>query len=162
MGHPAGKEADPMTDIKAGDEVRVFSRSGRDPKPDPGTIVKVGRTLVEVRYLGRVEKFRIDTRRINDNYGDVWFETPEDADRREREIAACVVLRDAGIEFRLGRRFTLEQVEALAEVARSFTAAAEHPVTSRCECGRYIDECRWREGYGSHTNTTTPDAEDAR
>ena len=113
-----------MTSIKAGDEVRVFGRRS-DKAGEPGVIVKVGRTLVEVRWHGHAEKFRIDTRTVNDGYGGVWFETPEDTDRRERETAARAVLTAAGIEFRIGRRFTLDQIEALAEVARTFTDAKE-------------------------------------
>ena len=72
-----------MTPIRAGDEVRVFSRRRGGNDSEPGVIVKVGRTLVEVRWHGHVEKFRI------------------------------------------GRRFTLDQIEALAEVARTFTDAKE-------------------------------------
>ena len=114
-----------MGEIKPGDEVRVFSRRRRDSQSDPGEIVKVGRTLVEVRWLGRIEKFRIDTRVINDGYGSVWFETPADTDRRERTTAAQEVLIAAGIELSYRRRFTLEQIEALAEVARTFTDEKE-------------------------------------
>ena len=114
-----------MTTIKAGDEVRVFSRRRGGNDSEPGVIVKVGRTLVEVRWHGHVEKFRIDTRIVNDSYGSVWFETPADTDRRERTTAAQEVLIAAGIELSYRRRFTLEQIEALAEVARTFTDEKE-------------------------------------
>jgi hypothetical protein len=111
-----------MTAIKVGDEVVVTSRRRRDVARYPGEIVKVGRALVQIRSNGRVETFRIDTGVINDKYGGSWFETPEDATRRERKAAAQSVLREHHITLDFSRhRFTLEQVEALAEVARSFT-----------------------------------------
>lgn len=115
-----------MTPIREGDEVWVFERwrrgSHEDP-PVPGTVVKVGRALVTIRYQGGGDGvFRLDTGHLNDkNYGSqTYFLTPAQAQAREREKAAVAVLKDAGFEVRLGHRPPGALIEALAKVARDF------------------------------------------
>ena len=119
-----------MTGIKAGDEVRVYdvnsapARRGQHDPGEPGKVVKVGRTLVHIEYFHRTETFRIEDGRRNDNYGHQWFLTLEQAEVKDRRRAAEDALRSVGLQFTSsGRRdsLTLEQIEALAEVARSFS-----------------------------------------
>ena len=112
-----------MTTIKAGDEVRVLGTSHRSRTNEPGVVEKVGRTLVHIRFSGHVEKFRMDTRIVNSDFGGLCFETPADADRKMRRQAALATLSEHHLEIRIGRehRYPLEHLEALAEVARTFT-----------------------------------------
>jgi hypothetical protein len=111
-----------MSEIKVGDEVRVFDRTrGRHIVERPGEVVKVGRTLLTIAYGGnkpypREAKFRMDTGRINDNYGGVWFKTPEQTAAEECAERATKVLREAGLEIRPGHRPADVLLEALAAV----------------------------------------------
>src|ERR1700722_11289607 len=97
-----------MAAFKEHDEVRVFDRiDGRKVREYPGEIVKVGRTLVTVAYgeakpYGHEAKFRMDDGRIADNYGGAWFKTPERAAADARAEYAEKVLREAGLEIRIG------------------------------------------------------------
>ena len=109
-----------MIDIKVGDEVTVFGQRQSSGEGEPGTVIKVGRKLVTIRTKRRDEVFRLDTRVINDAYGRIRFETPEQAALILRERTARRFLISKGIDLSHRFRFTLEQVEALAEVARTF------------------------------------------
>jgi hypothetical protein len=114
-----------MTPVKAGDEVRVFDVNGkRVGQPEsgwPGTVVKVGRTLAHVAYGARTETFRISDGTRNDAYEHRYFLTMADARRETRRAAADAVLRERKIQLDYGNLLTIEQIEALAEVARNFT-----------------------------------------
>lgn len=116
-----------MTTLQVGDEVRVFdvngSRRGQPEGGYVGHIVKVGRTLAHIEYKGWTETFRLDNGRRNDNYGHQWFKTLEQAALDERRSVAEAVLRNVGVELSHRRSFTLEQIEALAEVAKTFGKA---------------------------------------
>jgi hypothetical protein len=107
-------------------EVRVFDRSdGRCVREYPGEVIKVGRTLAIIAYgdtkpYRREAKFRMDTGRINDNYGGVWFKTPAQAAADERAKRAKQVLQKAGFEIRLGHHPTGALLEALAAVVETF------------------------------------------
>lgn len=115
-----------MTAIKPGDPVVVFdATSGHQARTDPGTVIKVGRTLATITYRSREDQFRMDTGRINDNYGGVWFKTAEQAAADERAEAAERVLRAAGFEIRLGRHPAPALLEALAEVVKTFGTEGE-------------------------------------
>ncbi len=115
--------------IAVGDEVRVYNRNGRSALLGGwrGVVAKVGRKLVTINYghhsgsLSQVDVFRIDTRIVNDNYGHLMFETPEEAELRGRKHAATSALHKRGIDLRLSHSLTLEELEALvaalAEVA---------------------------------------------
>jgi hypothetical protein len=111
-----------MTAIKPGDEVLVYDgwHARQDRTAIPGEVVKVGRTLVRIRYRGREEAFRIDTGIINDSNGGAEFETPEQAEARARKDAALAVLREAGFEVRMGRKPSGGLIEALAAVVETF------------------------------------------
>lgn len=106
-----------MASLNTGDEVRVFSRRRSQPAGGwPGEVVKVGRTLVTIACNGRAEQFRIDTGRINDDYGASWFRTMEQADLDARQARARAALSEHGVRLDHGHRLTLEQIEALAAV----------------------------------------------
>jgi hypothetical protein len=115
-----------VSGYKVGDEVRVLDINNRHPEGGwPGEVVKVGRTLVTVAYLGAftrdgTEQFRIDTGRKNDDYGHYRIETPEQVAEVARRKAAVALLRERGVELSNRATFTLEQIEALAEVVRNW------------------------------------------
>jgi hypothetical protein len=116
-----------MTPIKAGDTVSIHT--GRRGGAVTGEVVKIGRTLAHIRYHGRTETFRLDTQIMTGpqiGYA-TYYETAEDAILRERREAALATLKEHDIEIRMGRErnFALEQIEALAEVARTFTETTE-------------------------------------
>lgn len=114
-----------MTEIKPGDEVRVFYGDGRrtDPEGKPGEVVKVGRTLVTIRCNGFEQQYRIDTGRLNDRYGNTaYFVTPADLEKANRKDAAVALLREAGFEIRLGRHPDPGLIERLAATVLDWAA----------------------------------------
>ena len=118
-----------MGGIQAGDEVRVYDVNGkRVGQPEGGwrgKVVKVGRTLAHIHYgdphWTRTETFTLEDGQRNDRYGRQWFLTMDEAARRERLYVALSVLGGHGITLDHGNSLTLEQIEALAEVARTFS-----------------------------------------
>lgn len=107
--------------LQAGDEVRVFDRThGRGVTEYPGTVMKIGRTLVTITYRSHEDKFRMDTGRINDNYGGIWFKTLEQAAADKRAEAAEKVLKVAGFEVSLGHHPAPALIEALAAAVETF------------------------------------------
>jgi hypothetical protein len=114
-----------MNDLRVGDEVRVFDVNGRRMgQPEggwPGTVTRVGRTLMDVSYNNRTETFRRDSgARHNDGYGHRRVKTLEQVAQDARRAEAVEALSKHGVELRWGFKLTIEQLEALAEVARSF------------------------------------------
>ena len=130
-----------MTDIKIGDEVRVFPTRYRRGASAPegghrGTVTKVARKYATATYektqtwLGREEtrpvtvEFDMETgmERDRDSQYGYSVRTPGQVELDLRRNAALTALRASGIEFRPGReyRITLEQAEALAEVVKTF------------------------------------------
>jgi len=119
-----------MTPIKAGDEVRVFDVNGKRRNMPlggwPAEVVKVGRALVTIRCAGNhgEQVFRLDSQQANDNYGHQWFRMLDEVALMQRRSAAIGALRAIGLSFTSSGyqdRLTLDQIEALAEVARTFT-----------------------------------------
>ena len=113
-----------MTPIQVGDEVRVFDVNGRRMnQPEGGWIghVKnVGRTLAHIDYPGGrgTEGFKLsDGQRPG---GRRWFKTLDRVARDDRMCAAQDILIAVGVELNYRNRLTLEQIEALAEVAKTF------------------------------------------
>lgn len=102
------------TSFEAGQAVSIRHRD----RTYTGEIVKVGRILVDIRYNGRVVKFLQNTRRaLGTRAGPaIYFGVPDDADRRYRARQARQLLASHGVELSPRRTFTVEQVEALAEV----------------------------------------------
>ncbi len=110
-----------MSTIKAGDKVTIYS-GGRRGAGWAGEVVKVGRTLAHIRYHGRVETFRLDSQvKTGMQTGPrTYFKTADDTALRKRREAAEALLKEHHITLEHRGTFTLEQVEALADVARTF------------------------------------------
>lgn len=110
-----------MSDLRVGDEVRVHfnSRRGGD---DPGEVVKVGHKLVTIRVNGRDEQFRLDDQRWTGRQvgAGTYFRTLEQVAASEREASVRGVLDDAGVELNRRCKFTPAQIEALAELVKTF------------------------------------------
>ena len=118
-----------LENLQVGDEVRVLDTNGRRVgQPDGGWIgrvEKVGRTLVTVTYPGcrpfEGEKFSMeDGYKPNDAYRHRHIHTVDEVERQARRSAAVTVLREHGVD--LSHRFmrTIEQIEALAEVVKTW------------------------------------------
>jgi hypothetical protein len=134
-----------VTTLKAGDEVRVLrSRSRYGPVPPEGgyrgTVTRTGRkyafAVFEETYTDSADTERQREREIcfdmeNGHVRadtDGWYvRTPEQLKRAERRKSALFLLSEHGIEIKLGyvNSLTLDQIEALAEVARTFTETTE-------------------------------------
>lgn len=107
--------------LKVGDEVLVFTNPRRPGTP--AEVVKIGRTLVHIKQYGQITTYRMDTQHFNGNevgYGR-WFRTHEQHAEDLRDEAARAGLRDAGLSIERGRTFTTDQLEAIADLVRSFT-----------------------------------------
>jgi len=120
-----------MTALEVGQSVRVFDVNGaRVGQPEggwPGEVVRVGRKLVYITFARAAwnkresgEAFRLDDGQINDNHGNRYFLTVEEADYRLRRETAVTALREVGIHVQTYSRLSLEQIEALAAVAAGF------------------------------------------
>ena len=124
-----------MTTIKAGDEVRVFA-ARPDDDGKPGIVTRVGRKWATATYEAVLHDWRgnedrrqreiefciADGFERGDQFGNGYrVRTLAQVALDEREAAAVKVLRDAGISLDARRHFSLDQIEALAEVARTFT-----------------------------------------
>jgi hypothetical protein len=120
-----------VLNVKVGDEVRVFDVNGRrNGQPGsgwPGKVVKVGRKYFTVAYgsSGRTTNFLLETGRVNDAYGHRSVKTLDQVAHDQRRAQAEADLTACGVELRFGHKLTLEQIEALAEVARTFTSQDE-------------------------------------
>jgi hypothetical protein len=128
-----------MSDYKVGDEVRVFA-DRRHPNVEggyPGKVTKVGRKYGTAEYEVATQDWRgnpgSDRRTIefslddgrergSSSYYAATVRTTAQVAEDRRHRNAVAVLAAAGIEFRAGRerRFTLGQVEALAEVVKGW------------------------------------------
>jgi hypothetical protein len=88
--------------------------------PIEGTVEKVGRTLIHVRYVtwGDPVPFRMDTGRANDNYGHQWIKSDAKKALDERRDAALKVLYGHGLEIKMGysRHLSTEMIEAIADL----------------------------------------------
>ena len=113
-----------MSDLKVGDEVRVFDTNGpRMGQPAggwPGVVTSVGRKYLTIDYGTKTEKFEFDGRRANDPHGHRRFKTPDEVASDERRHRAIAPLEAHKIRLESGHRLTLEQIEALADVVRTF------------------------------------------
>lgn len=112
-----------MTGVKVDDELFVYdvngSRVGQPPGGWPGTVAKVGRKYFIVKYNGhRATQFLLENGRDSD--GLRYVETPEQAALGRRRQLAVEVLRARGISIGEARGLTLEQIEQLAALVRTF------------------------------------------
>jgi hypothetical protein len=88
-----------------------------------GEIVRAGRVQVDIRYLGRVVKFSQITRcalGTEAGPGAICFTIPDAVDGQDRIQAAQHVLASHGVELNPRHAFTARQVEALAEVVKTW------------------------------------------
>ena len=114
--------------LEVGDEVRVFDRNGshmgQPPGGWPGKVVKIGRKYVTVEYGSRSDLFDKETGRLKDSHGHRRVETLEQVALEARQDRAIQTLRSHGIDLRRGHRLSLEQIEALAQLAATFAEDA--------------------------------------
>jgi hypothetical protein len=125
-------------DIKTGDEVRVFSRNKYHPGPEDGqvaTVTKAGRRWATAawevmerycfggeRSAERTIEFDMETgyeKGANSSYGR-YVKTPAQVELDARENAAVASLLARKIRLDRGHGLALEQIEALAEVVKSW------------------------------------------
>lgn len=117
-----------MSKYAVGDEVRVFDVNGRRngmPKGGwPGTVTAVGRKLMTVSYGGyRNEKFRMDTGRVNDNYGHQYIMTEEEVIDRDLATSAEKRLKDVGLDLAWGKpKLSGQNLSLLADMAERLLA----------------------------------------
>jgi hypothetical protein len=123
---PAGRPGT-ADDVRVGQEVRVLQvgimySEGAPPGGWPGHIVRVTPKQVHITYGDRPLTDIFDRASQRIRYGDVprKFRTLPQLEDDARRAAAMRVLRGAGIRLEGPSRLTTGQVEALAEVARTF------------------------------------------
>ena len=130
-----------MTDIKVGDEVRILKHRTRYDSSFPedgytGTVTKVARKYAKATYVrqrtayppGPVEEtieFDMETGKVREgtDYGsnyNLYVRTAEQHEREQRQSAASAVLFARKIRLDYSHGLTLEQIEALAEVVKSW------------------------------------------
>ena len=128
-----------MADIKPGDEVRVLNTRGSFPKDGyAGIVTKVARKYATATYIrqrtaypaGPVEEtveFDMQTGQARENYTTsygIYVLTAEQRERDQRREAANTVLTARKIRLDFGHGLTLEQVESLAEVVKTWDQEA--------------------------------------
>lgn len=89
-------------DLAVGQQVKVHEHGHEYGRTYDGEVVKIGRTLVTIKYNRHEEKFRIDTQHVNDAWGSSFFRTLEQEEEIERRNTAVKTLREYGLEIRLG------------------------------------------------------------
>jgi len=126
-----------MADIKIGDEVRVLSNNSYHPHPEGGykaTVTKVGRKYATAtfpatrKWLGREEQyerpveFDMTTGIERDGHSSFGYRvrTLAQLEQDERRAAAMATLTAHHIAIDYGHRLTLEQIESLAEVVKTW------------------------------------------
>ena len=104
-------------ELKVGDEVLVFDVNwGRrgNAGGEPATVVKVGRKLVTLKIGTWWEKqFRLDTQRINYDYGHLWFRTKKQVAEDNRRREAVAALASFGLELSRRCSLTTDRLEAV-------------------------------------------------
>lgn len=106
--------------VSVGDEVRVFDVNGhRRGQPDGGyvgTVVKVGRKLVEIKYGYCQAQFRIETGGVNDGYGHQYFLTINETEEQEIRRDALKRLEALGftVSYKARNSYTADQYAQLA------------------------------------------------
>lgn len=109
-----------MTDFEVDTEVVVFDKYKPHTTRTPGVIVKVGRTLVDIAYgparNRTVDKFRMQTRELNDGFGSIVFRTVAEIGEMDRHAAAEARLRKSGVTVQRAIDFSAHTLECLADI----------------------------------------------
>ncbi len=134
-----------MANVKIGDEVHILCRLRRRSNQVPenghlGTVTKVGRKYAtatwtetwknfngtETSQRARDIEFNMETGDERDSRFGYYVRTPEQLAREQRRSEALAIIKDRGLEFRHSygeRHRTLEQLEALAELVKTWDEA---------------------------------------
>lgn len=96
-------------------------RKGRTGSTVEVIVTKVGRKLVTVSRSGDpnawdAEQFRIENGQRNDNYGHTWVTTVEQDAALQESCRLSDELHDLGIRFELGKRYTIQQKQAIIDI----------------------------------------------
>ena len=104
-----------------GQEVWVRNVNAGRRGPQRGTVVKVGRVLVQVEvYPGHWTPYRIETGYKNDEYYHEWIQTDEEYAETEARAAAHARIKDLHVRFDLGtRRLTAKTLNAIADLVEA-------------------------------------------
>jgi len=126
--------------IKPGDEVRVLCRIRRRSQDIPeggyrATVTRTARKYATAAfterwtgYAGQEQRrereinFDMETGQVRADTEGLYVRTPEQVERDERRRVALFHLDNAGVELKMWHRhhLTLEQIEALAEVVKTW------------------------------------------
>lgn len=118
-----------MNPIQVGDEVRVFPVYGDEVPPETGWVAYVSAVRAgeyDARPVAWGEDraarltFAAADNRSTDTGGQYLATMPEWADKRARRTKARAVLADNCIALEPGNCLSVEQIESLAEVAKTF------------------------------------------
>lgn len=118
-----------MLNVKVGDEV-IVSKGGPRGGRYPATVTSVRRKLFTIRCAASWldGDYRLDNGRLNSGehygYGPPRVVTLEQQKLQDRRSDAVAVLEQHHIRLDPQNKLTLEQIEALAQVARTFSADA--------------------------------------
>lgn len=117
-----------MPEIARGDEVIVYETGGSS---FAATVTGVGRKLFTIKCdaASRLDgDYRVDTGRRNDGKtrgSGPYVLSMEEWNRRQRLQDVIATLATHGIKLKHNHQLTLEQVEALAQLVRTFTQDEE-------------------------------------
>lgn len=109
-----------LYDLEVGDRVQIFDRYSKSSGPHgrDGVVIKKGRVLITVCPVGipRSDVYRMDTGRINDDYGHSYIKTPEQAVRDAYERDVRDKLYSLGVRFDYGVNPSISKLEAIIKV----------------------------------------------
>lgn len=113
-------------EVTVGDTVLEYGGDSRR-QPTEGKVIKIGSTLVHVEAsYGRVTKYRRDGQGLASGYSG-HFQTLQQRVNSDRERVAREAIRQHGLEIslRANPRWTVDQLEQLAEAVRHIRGLAE-------------------------------------
>lgn len=112
-----------MTEIKVGDEVKVFDVNGhRFGQPEDGwdgIVVKVGRKLVDIKYNFCTKKFRLDTRSANDAFKHQYFKTQTEVEATRVRDDLIEKLESFGFKLKLQANVSTEVIETVVRALQN-------------------------------------------
>lgn len=114
------------TDLKVNQFVWVSSafRGKHGPGPKLCPIIKIGRLLVTIDVgqgqFPQPVKFRLDTQKIDDEYGDQYFRTAAQKSEADRSVACTAYLNGVGITLTSQCQLNGEDQERLVRLLREW------------------------------------------